>query len=97
MWPIATNTPFSGTSVMTPVSRCLTTIEVTSPWPVSLISWTSLFNIHAIFGFARALSTMIFEARNVSRRWTTVTLVANFVRKVASSMAESPPPTTAIS
>ncbi len=40
---------------------------------------------------------MIFDARRVSRRCTTVTLVANFVRKIASSIAESPPPTTAIS
>ncbi len=40
---------------------------------------------------------MIFEARSVSRRWMTVTLVANLVRKRASSSAESPPPTTAIS
>ena len=37
---------------------------------------------------------MIFEARSSSRRWMTVTLVANRVRKMASSMAESPPPTT---
>ena len=37
---------------------------------------------------------MIFEARNSSRRCTIVTLVANFVRKVASSIAVSPPPTT---
>ena len=39
---------------------------------------------------------MIFDARSVSRRWTTVTFEANFVRKIASSSAESPPPTTAI-
>ena len=37
---------------------------------------------------------MIFEARNSSRRWTTVTLEANFARKIASSIALSPPPTT---
>ncbi len=37
---------------------------------------------------------MIFEARNSSRRWTMVTLVANRVRKFASSIAVSPPPTT---
>ena len=37
---------------------------------------------------------MIGEARNTSRRWTTITLVANFARNVASSIAESPPPTT---
>ena len=52
---------------------------------------------HAIFGFARALSCMIFDARSVSRRCTTVTLDANRVRNIASSIAESPPPTTAIS
>ena len=40
---------------------------------------------------------MIFEARRLSRRWITVTLCANLVRKIASSSAESPPPTTAIS
>jgi hypothetical protein len=37
---------------------------------------------------------MICEARNSSRRWTIVTLSANRVRNVASSIAESPPPTT---
>ena len=36
----------------------------------------------------------MLEARNSSRRWTIVTFVANFVRKSASSIAESPPPTT---
>ena len=40
---------------------------------------------------------MIFEARSASRRWISVTLRANRVRKVASSTAESPPPTTATS
>ena len=39
---------------------------------------------------------MIFDARNASRRCTSVTFDANFVRKIASSSAESPPPTTAI-
>ena len=37
---------------------------------------------------------MIGEARNSSRRCTIVTLLANFVRNVASSIAVSPPPTT---
>ncbi len=40
---------------------------------------------------------MIFEAaRSSSRRWISETVVANLVRKMASSMAESPPPMTAI-
>ena len=46
----------------------------------------------SIFSCVRARSSMICEARNSSRRWTIVTLDANFVRKRASSMAESPPP-----
>src|SRR5579884_2729985 len=37
---------------------------------------------------------MIFDARNSSRRCTRCTREANFVRKSASSQAESPPPTT---
>ena len=40
---------------------------------------------------------MIFDARSSLRRWTSVTLSAKRVRNVASSTAESPPPTTAIS
>ena len=46
-----------------------------------------------MFACARARSSMIFDARNSSRRCTTVTFVANFDRKIASSIAESPPPT----
>ena len=49
-----------------------------------------------IFGFAAVRSTMIFEARNASRRWTSVTSSPKRVRKFASSMAESPPPITMI-
>ena len=40
---------------------------------------------------------MILLARSVSRRCTSVTDVAKRVRNVASSTAESPPPTTAMS
>ena len=40
---------------------------------------------------------MIGDARNSARRWISVTLFANFVRKIASSIAESPPPTTTTS
>ena len=36
---------------------------------------------------------MIFDARNSSRRCTIATLEANFARNMASSIAESPPPT----
>ena len=41
--------------------------------------------------FAR--SSMIFEARNSSRRFTITTFLENLARKSASSIAESPPPT----
>ena len=37
---------------------------------------------------------MTFEALNTALRWIIVTLLANLVKNVASSMAESPPPTT---
>ena len=40
---------------------------------------------------------MIFEARSVSRRCTTVTWRPRRARKSASSSAESPPPTTMMS
>ena len=46
-----------------------------------------------MLGTARARSSMIEEARNSSRRCTTMTFEANFARNIASSMAESPPPT----
>ena len=58
---------------------------------------TSLFQRKEIFGLANARSCMILEARSASRRCTTVTDRANRVRNVASSMAESPPPITAMS
>ena len=45
---------------------------------------------------SRARSIMIAEARNSGRRCTTLTLPANFERKVASSIAVSPPPTTRV-
>ena len=40
---------------------------------------------------------MIFDARNSSRRCTIVTLEENLARKMASSIAESPPPTMIVS
>jgi hypothetical protein len=40
---------------------------------------------------------MIFSARRLSRRWTSVTFEAKLVRNSASSTAVLPPPTTTIS
>ena len=60
------------------------------------MSTTSVFQMNSIFSFAKARSCMIFEARSESLRWMTYTFDAKRVRKVASSIAESPPPTTAM-
>ena len=60
----------------------------------SATSVTVVLVIQLIFSLARARSSMIFEARNSSRRCTMVTSVANLVRNNASSMALSPPPIT---
>ena len=49
-----------------------------------------------MFSIERARSSMIFDARNSARRCTTVTLEANLERKIASSIAESPPPTMTV-
>ena len=54
------------------------------------------FQWNSILGFSKARSCMILDARSSSRRWTTVTLEAKRVRKMASSSAESPPPATAM-
>ena len=48
---------------------------------------------HSMLSIARARSSMIFDARKSLRRCTIVTFSANFARKIASSIAESPPPT----
>ena len=58
------------------------------------MSSTTEFQTNVIFSFFAARSCIILEARSLSRRWTIETLVANLVRKVASSIAASPPPTT---
>ena len=47
-----------------------------------------------MLGCSAARSCMIFEARNSSRRLTTVRSSANLEMKIASSIAESPPPIT---
>jgi len=60
-------------------------------------SSTSVLVSQRILSLFLARSSMILEARNSSRRWTMVTVFPNLVRKVASSIAESPPPTTAMS
>ena len=50
-----------------------------------------------VFGFLNRRSCRIFSARKLSRRCTTVTLVAKLVRNNASSTAVLPPPITSTS
>ena len=60
------------------------------------MSVTTESHTKRILGFLNARSCMILEARSSLRRWMTVTVSPNLVRKMASSSAESPPPMTAI-
>src|SRR5579875_764993 len=60
------------------------------------MSSTTVFVMNRILGFLRARSSMIFEARKCSLRCTIVTSLPKRLKKLASSIAESPPPTTII-
>ena len=51
-----------------PVFTLRTTIPVTSPFSTSVMSAISESQMNSIFGFAKALSCMIFDARRLSRR-----------------------------
>ena len=92
-WPIATKTPSAARVVRAPVFTFSSTTALTPVSGVPSMSAIALSQTKVIFGLARARSCMIFEARKWSRRCTTVTLVAKRVRKIASSIAVSPPPT----
>ena len=94
-WPMATNRPVTGRAV----TESVLTLRSDAPSSLSLPTRpsTTVSQTTSIFGLLNARSCMIFDARKASRRWIIVTLLANLVRNVASSMAESPPPTTAIS
>src|SRR5579875_919781 len=88
---MATNNPWAASVVSVPLDRLRSRTPSTEPSPST--STTSSSKRKVIFGFDRARSCMIRLARNSRRRWTTVTRVAKLVRKRASSIAESPPPT----
>ena len=94
-WPMATNRPVTSSVDASPVrvSRRRRVLTLSSP----VTSVTSVFQRNSIFSFSMARWAITLEARSSSLRTSTVTLDANFVRNRASSMAESPPPTTAIS
>mmetsp|Transcript_18638 Transcript_18638/g.46765 ORF Transcript_18638/g.46765 Transcript_18638/m.46765 type:complete len:209 (+) Transcript_18638:283-909(+) len=64
--------------------------------PSPMISLAAEEYKNSIFGFSLARFCMILLALSSSLRWITYTLLPYFVRNVASSIAESPPPTTAM-
>ena len=91
---MATKSPVKSRLLTSPVTVLRSSSASTFSAPSTSV--TSVFQSISIFGFAKARSAIIFEARSESRRWINTTFEANFVKKVASSTAESPPPTTAI-
>src|SRR5216683_6270909 len=90
--PIATKMPPASITVTSSVSR----LRSLAPWTLCSPSTSSMVEFHTneILSLAMARSCMIFEARSWSRRWITDSLEAKRWRNRASSMAESPPPTT---
>ena len=90
--PIATNTPAQGMSVVLPVTRFFEAdtgdhIIAKNVFDDGVPYERDLLVLH------RAV-LHDFGSSQPSRRWTIETLVANLVRKVASSIALSPPPTS---
>src|SRR6202521_733825 len=94
---MATKTPATGKFVISFVCVLRSVTFSTPPFATSEISSTTTGVTSRILSLARARSTMIFDARNSGRRCNTFTRLANLERKFASSIAVSPPPTTAIS
>ncbi|KAG1434667.1 hypothetical protein G6F57_021479 [Rhizopus arrhizus] len=91
--------PVTGMSSVTPVSTWRTRTPVTplsSPSTSSSV-WKVLSAMLPFSTLAIILSTRIGSARNLSRRWISVTLRQMFDRYRASSTAVLPPPTTTTS
>lgn len=79
-WPMYTNTPSVAILPVAPVTASSVSTPVTWPSAPST-SVTSVFQTKVILGLANARSWAALLARSSSRRWTTVTFEANFVRK----------------
>src|SRR4028119_1774323 len=90
---MAAKKPSTGRVFSSPVLAFLrrTPSTVVSP----RISSTVVLVRKVIFSFFLALSSMILDALNSSRRWMRKTSSANLASTLASSIAVSPPPTTA--
>ena len=95
MNPNKPNKPSSSSAsilVISPVLTFLTVIAERIPSPKS--SSTTVSHMNSNLGFLNAFSWIDLAARSSSLRWINVTLRAKPVRYIASSTAESPPPTT---
>jgi len=94
---MAMNAPATSMSRSDPSSVLRSLAVVNDPEPSPEASSSTTYGVtSSMLSLARARSSMICEARNWSRRWTTFTSEANLLRKIASSMAESPPPTISV-
>ena len=91
--PIATKSPRTSRvdSSLVIVSLSNTPVMTSSP----RTSKTTLFQSTSAFGELKIRFCIAFDARNSSRLWMMYTLEPNLVKKLASSRALSPPPTTA--
>jgi len=77
-WPMATNTPSTGSLEVSLVLRCCAASYLPRrPWSHPEMSSTTIGCDELNFSLARAHPTMIFEARNSFRRCTRYTLLAN--------------------
>ena len=86
-----------GSSLVEPSSVFSSTARPSAPFSPGSKLCTTYGVTSSMLSVSFARSSMIAEARNSGRRWTMLTLPANFDRKMASSMAVSPPPTTIVS
>ena len=95
LWPIARNTPVASRSSCVPLTVSCRRTPTTRSVPST--STTSRFQCTVIFGLSNTRCCMILLARKLSRRWIMCTLRHMRVKKVASSIAVSPPPMTTTS
>ena len=88
--------PVIGSSRSSPVCTFSSVACPSAPFSPATNSRTTYGVKNSMFSRSRARSSMIFDALNSSRRCTIATFDANLERKIASSIAESPPPTMTV-
>jgi hypothetical protein len=98
VWPMATNMPLTARSRVLAASTLRTRTPVTplSSPSTSSTTWSQIsVTLPPGPAFSNSFCCMIFSARSLSRRCTSVTCEAMFDRYSASSTAVLPPPMTA--